>query len=204
MKLKRIKSSKIIDEIKKSSIDGFDDLIIDVTRNRIMQELALSSMLRTRGGILIAFAGVVLGIILTGGWDKISAIVIERAQAFITQKESPILFTIALSLEAIGAASFLASIVLGFMIILPRRWPAMLNPEKINNELANMPIKESKHAIKCELIGDLKNLLDKNSNLASWARVSYWFLISGLIMLGLVLFFNSSSIIVKFFDSLHT
>lgn len=196
--MKKTKREFIADDIRKSSIKGFDEIIIDIAKSRISQELTISSTLRTRAGILIGIAGVISGILLTGGvWQQITSIVTDRAKDVILQNQPFVLFGIPVALDLWGTSLFFISIVFSFVVILPRRWAAMLDLRELNNALYMTPINESEYKIKCALMRDLDGLLRKNNELAKFLRISYWFFFIGIGMMVLIMQFDSTSIFFK-------
>lgn len=183
-------------DIRKSSIEGFDDLMIIITENRIIQEITLSSALRTRGAIAIAFSGFILGIMFLGGWNTITGIFTNG----LIESSSNLLNNIPSLFQDIGIASFVFSIAAGFMVILPQKWTALMEPKELNNELCGTLMTIARHFVKTALMRDLEIILEKNSELAKRARVSFWFLIAGLICFSLSLLFSPSGIIMKFLN----
>ncbi len=101
--------------------------------------------------------------------------------------------------QDIGIASFVLSIAAGFMVILPQKWTALMEPKELNNELCGTMMTVARHFVKTALMRDLEILLEKNSELAKRARISYWFLFAGLACFGLSLF-SQSGIIMKFLN----
>jgi|CXWL01.1.fsa_nt_gi predicted PurR-regulated permease PerM len=55
------------EEIKSTNFKNFDQEIIDLTRERLNQEIQISSAIETKAGILIGSIGVIFTIIISNG-----------------------------------------------------------------------------------------------------------------------------------------
>lgn len=200
----RNKKHKILEEVNnsvsESNVDGFDDLIIELSNNKIMQELSIASSLRTNVGIMLAFSGVILSIFLTIGWNKSLTILKERTMDAFSHLENPILLMVMSAIMVFllcGLTFFITAIVLGIRTLYPGKKCDSLDLLHLNNECANSDLKLSKFEIKKKMIGELTVIKKENESARKWVRVAFALLSIGVILLALILLFDSSSIIIK-------
>jgi hypothetical protein len=151
-------------EIKDSQIDGFDDVIIKQTNERLNQEFSNLSSLETKAGILIAAIAAILTITFTGlGITQIVTLVKQNFYGFI-----PVI---------VSVAFFALSFVIPLVIIIPRTKLELLDPRTINNELyQENNLDEVKKQIKHNLITSFEEI-EKIRNKETFAiKCSFIFL----------------------------
>jgi TRAP-type uncharacterized transport system fused permease subunit len=186
--------------ISASNIDGFDDLIIELSNNKIMQELSIASSLRTNIGILLAFSGVILSVFFTSGWNKSLAILKDRASDAFNHLENPILFVIMFLIIIFlfcGLTFFITSIVIGIKHLFPRKKHTSIDLLQLNNDFANSNLQQSKFEIKKKVIEEFISIKKENDSARKSVRVTFALLALGVILLASILLFDSSSVIIK-------
>jgi hypothetical protein len=168
-------------KIKDSNVDGFDDLIIDITQNRINQELAFSNSIQTRAGVLIAFVGVVIGILFTGGGLKtLTDTVINQAIPVFQQNAPMMPFLLSLISAMAGPTFLIVSIYPAFVVLAYTRKLCFINPSEVNNTLRSISLKNSKHEIKSKLLKDFQSIKNENSIRSTTLTKTYRLVIIGI------------------------
>jgi len=151
------------DEIEDSTTDGFDDVIIDQTKERITQEFSNISSIETKAGIMITANAVIFTIILST----------STLQMLISKIQQNFYGLIPL---AMGIMFFALSFTISLILIIPRKKLEIVDPRTINNELNELPLNEIKRQLRHNLIQSFEEL-EKERNKELFAiKVSFIFL----------------------------
>ena len=200
---KEIEQLNQSDDIKtsESQTEGFDDLIIDITKNSIAFQRTYFSTLRIRGGVFTGVAGIIVNLLFLMGFDTILGTITDISQISNQNLNLVLLHIISLITGILSIAALLVSLAAGLSIIMPRKKLKLLDPRKLNNEFANKKIPETKQAIKLQLIQDFKILKDDNEDLEHTIRISFRLLIIGIGSLAVFAFFTSQTTLNFFANS---
>lgn len=150
-------------EIEDSEIEGFDDIIIHQTNERISQEFSNISSLETKAGILIGFIAAMLTIILSNP-------VTNMFREHINKN------FYGLIPAAFGILFFSVAFVIPLLVIMPRRKLALIDPRTINNELRKFELPEIKRQLRHNLIKTFEILENERNKEISAVKSSFIFL----------------------------
>jgi len=168
------------DNIEDSNIEGFDDVIIEHTKERISQELSNFSSIETKAGIIIAATAAIITFILTPSITSI------YAEAIKTKWE--LIFAL-----VVGISGFAVSFGTALSLVIPRKKLDLLDPKKLNNKFNELEIDEIKRQIRHNLIEGFEDL-QKERNKETWTLL-YSFIMMGIGSIGfLIIYFVTHQI----------
>ena len=160
------------DGIFDSDKNGFDDIIINQTNARIVQEFENFSSLETKSGIIIAATSAIFVLILSPTiFQNILQQIHENIGLLIT--------------FAFGISGFAAAFALSIVIVWPRKKLSLLDPRKMNNEFAGFELSEVKRQIRHNLILGFEELQRERKKDTSTIGIS--FIMMGVGSIGIIL-----------------
>ncbi len=151
-------------EIKDSQIDGFDDIIIKQTNERLGQEFSNLASVETKASVLIVATAAILSMIFTGSLLTTINTHIEHNYYGLIP-------------AAFASAFFALAFVIPLIVLFPRTKLELLDPRTINNELCEKDdLEEVKRQIKNNLITSFEEIekIRNKENLA--IKLSFLFL----------------------------
>lgn len=154
------------DGIEDSNTQGFNDVMIEHTKERITQEFSNFASIETKSGIAIAIGVAVLTLILS------SSSLSTYQEAFIAHTTA---FFFCLGLGVFGFSIFFGLMTI---IIIPRKKLDLLDPRKMNNDYNEFDLETIKRQIR-------HNLIQSFENLQKECRKETKNLLLGLIFLGI-------------------
>lgn len=141
-----VTGSLTADNIEDSSIQGFNDVIIEHTKERISHELSSFTSIETKAGITIATAAAILAIILSPSSSPIyQAALIKHLETFF--------FFLGL-----GIIGFSLSFGFAIMTVVPRKKLDLLDPRKMNDDFNESDLEETKRQLRHKLIQSFEDL----------------------------------------------
>lgn len=158
--------------IEDSTIEGFDDIIIENTRERISQELSNFSSIETKAGIVIAASAAIITFILTPS--------ISSDYANSVMNNTWLIWPL-----VVGISGFAVSFGMALSLVIPRKKLDLLDPRKMNNEFNELQFKEIKRQIRHNLIQGFEDL-QKERNKETWA-LTYSFIMLGVGAIGFLI-----------------
>lgn len=182
-------------DIKDSNINGFNELMIDVTKQRIAQELAIFTSLRIRAGIAMAAAGIILNLMVFFLFDFVSLRTTKIFELTVLNQNLLFVYWVTLISGILSMIFLFVSVIAAFFILVPRKKLGFIDPKQMNNILFEQPLNKSFQTIKSKLMGDLKLLQEENEDVEDSIKVVLKLLIFGVISLFILLISSGGKIV---------
>lgn len=201
MGMKRHRSHNLTDdsdeEIDKSQTVGFDDLVIDITKHSISQQLSYHTSIRIRAAIFMGFGGILLNLLVIMGYDAILSILKDLFESAVQNQNLVPLYYVTLAIGLVTMAVLIVVVIFGLITIWPSKKLFFFDPSDLDKMKFNY-IEKTKRLVKTKLLKDLKLLKENNEEHEGNLRVGFKFLLFGLVLTGIFLILTTPNTVKIF------
>lgn len=170
------------DKLKSSELAEYDNIIIDLTKDRISQELDNINSDDTKASIIIGVVSAIFGLLSISEYIQYFQKIFSESSSVIVSILLPILFLV-------------ISFGLSLKVIMPRDRLQLVDPRSTNNDYANLTSSELQKTLKNELIENFEFIERARKYDPVCIFLSFCFLITGTIGILIILIMISKGVI---------